>query len=284
MKFVIKKNRRIHHPSFKSRTKAILLHSKFLVPLALPFLHHAITTTITTPAQALNLALISGSTRTAGPPTVLGPRVSLFILHSLQSRGHTVTHIDPKDHDFQLLQKPYFAYPPGRTPENLQRIHDILNNADGYVCITPEYNHSPSPALINILNHFGSSIFSFKPSAIVTYSAGQWGGTRAAVGLRTTLSELGCLPVSAMIHIPKAQDVFDKDGNIIVLEAEEDGGADGKSVKLAANAENRWREYCGRCFSQLEWWADAAKKHKELVDPFDDSPAFLKSPRQRNAP
>ncbi len=87
-----------------------------------------------------------------------------------------------------------------------------------------------------------------------------------------------------MIHIPKAQDVFDKDGNIIVLEAEEDGGADGKSVKSAANAENRWREYCGRCFSQLEWWADAAKKHKELVDPFDDSPVFLKTPGQRNAP
>jgi chromate reductase len=34
---------------------------------------------------------------------------------------------------------------------------------------------------------------------IVTYSGGQWGGTRAAVALRSTLSELGCLPVSAMM-------------------------------------------------------------------------------------
>merc|ERR1739842_289582 len=31
-----------------------------------------------------------------------------------------------------------------------------------------------SPALLNILNHFGSSVFSYKPSAIVGYSMGQW--------------------------------------------------------------------------------------------------------------
>lgn len=34
----------------------------------------------------------------------------------------------------------------------------------------------------------GSSIFSLKPSAIVSYSAGQWGGTRAAMALRPILS------------------------------------------------------------------------------------------------
>ena len=57
-----------------------------------------------------------------------------------------------------------------------------------------------------------SSLFAFKPSAIVTYSAGQWGGMRAAVNMRTFLAELGCLPVSAMIHLPKAQEIFDEHG------------------------------------------------------------------------
>ena len=38
------------------------------------------------------------------------------------------------------------------------------------------------------------------------------GGMRAAVGMRTFLAELGCLPVSAMIHVPKAQEVFAPDG------------------------------------------------------------------------
>ena len=105
----------------------------------------------------------------------------------------------------------------------------------------------------------------------VTYSAGQWGGTRAGVALRTTLSELGCLPVSAMIHIPKAQEVLDRDGNII------DTTKDNNDV-------NQWKKYCGRSFSQLEWWAEAAKNHREVVDPFNESPVFVKDPEQRNAP
>jgi hypothetical protein len=46
-------------------------------------------------------------------------------------------------------------------------------------------------------------------NATVTYSGGQWEGVQAAVALRTTLSKLECLPVSAMVHyIPKAQDVL----------------------------------------------------------------------------
>ena len=38
------------------------------------------------------------------------------------------------------------------------------------------------------------------------------GGTRAAAGLRPVLSELGCLPVSSMVHVPKAHQVFDEAG------------------------------------------------------------------------
>ena len=105
----------------------------------------------------------------------------------------------------------------------------------------------------------------------VTYSAGQWGGTRAGVALRTTLSELGCLPVSAMIHIPKAQEVLNRDGNIVVTS---EGSEDVE----------RWQKYCSRTFSQLEWWSVAAANHREVVDPFDESPVFGKAPSQRNAP
>eukprot|EP00571_Detonula_confervacea_P007363 CAMPEP_0172313654 /NCGR_PEP_ID=MMETSP1058-20130122/20689_1 /TAXON_ID=83371 /ORGANISM="Detonula confervacea, Strain CCMP 353" /LENGTH=254 /DNA_ID=CAMNT_0013027345 /DNA_START=1 /DNA_END=765 /DNA_ORIENTATION=+ len=221
----------------------------------------------TTTTHGLKIALLTGSTRTSSPPTVLHPRVNAYIHKTLQQRGHDVTRIDPGD--LPLLEKPHFAYPPGKAPPKMQEIYSILQDADGYVCVTPEYNHSPSPALLNILNHFGSSTFSFKPSAIVTYSAGQWGGTRAGVALRTTLSELGCLPVSAMIHIPKAQEAFDRDGNV---------------TSKDNNDPEQWQKYCGRCFSQLEWWAEAAQRHREVADPFDESPVFVKSPDQRNAP
>ena len=215
-------------------------------------------------SQGLNIALLSGSTRTSGPPNpILGPRVVNFITSVLEDRGHNVVTIDPKE--FPLLEKPHFCYAKKDVPVLLEQAHEILKEADAYVCVTPEYNHAPSPALINVLNHFGSSTFSFKPSAIVTYSAGQWGGTRAAIALRPILSELGCLPVSAMIHIPKAQEVF---------------GDDGRPIKDP----NEWKGYCSRCFAQLEWWGAAAKEHRALVDPFEKSPSFQVSPLQRNAP
>ena len=78
--------------------------------------------------------------------------------------------------------------------------------------------------------------------------------------------------MSAMIHIPRAQEVLDPDGIIDI------------SKKENNNDPVRWQNYCGRCFSQLEWWAEATRRHRELADPFDESPAFVESPDQRNVP
>lgn len=142
--------------------------------------------------SALKVAVVTGSTRKAGPPVINGPRVARFITRELEERGNTVTVVDPAD--FSLLEKPEFCYSPSTVPKELADFKTIFQEADAYVCITPEYNHAPSPGLVNVLNHFGSSVFSFKPSAIVSYSGGQWGGTRAASALRPILSELGALP------------------------------------------------------------------------------------------
>jgi hypothetical protein len=123
---------------------------------------------------ALNIAIITGSTRKVGPPNpIIGPRVASFITKKLEERGYKVTIIDPNE--FTLLEQPEFSYRRSDVPKKLQDFKNILMEADAYVCVTPEYNHAPSPGLVNVLNHFGSSVFSFKPSAIVSYSAGQVG-------------------------------------------------------------------------------------------------------------
>jgi len=219
--------------------------------------------------QKLHFAIVLGLTRTAGPPfpANLGARVGEFVAKAILNRGHSVDIINPIVEDLPLLQKPQFAYASGDSPAVLNSLAMRLTDAHGYVMITPEYNHSPSPALLNLLNHFGSSIFSFKPSAIVSYSAGQWGGTRAAHSLRPVLSELGCLPVSAMIHVPKAQEAFSAEG--LVLHEKE---------------AERWDSYAGRTLSQLKWWAEAAKEQRAHVNPYGESPPLRKTPAQRNAP
>ncbi|OUS73481.1 NADPH-dependent oxidoreductase [Pseudoalteromonas sp. A601] len=219
----------------------------------------------------MKFLIFLGTVRDSTPPRParLGLRVAKSILSYLQNTysDHQFELIDPLDYPLEPVFKPQFAYAKGKAPEPLNTLAEKIATADGYVMVSPEYNHSMSPALANLLNHFASSSFAYKPSAIVTYSAGQWGGMRAAVGMRTFLAELGCLSVSAMIHIPKAQEVFNEDGSV---QATED--------------ENAWMNYYSRTFNQLMWWASATNHYKDEVNPREIVGDFKTSPTQRNAP
>lgn len=235
----------------------------------------------------MKFLLFLGTSRDSSPPRPkrLGARVAKACINHLENhandesekaikvaekatktaeKAHEVELVDVLDYSLNEVFKPHFAYAKGRAPIELDALADKISNADGYIMVSPEYNHSMSPALANLLNHFGSSLFSYKPSIIVTYSAGQWGGARAAVNMRTYLAELGCLPVSAMIHIPKAQQVFDSEGGL-------QEGQD----------EKEWGSYLDRSFSQLIWWGEACKAQRDKVQ-LDD--LFNREPAQRNAP
>ena len=212
-----------------------------------------------------------GTVRDSSPPkpTRLGFRVSQACIECLHERygEHEIELIDALDYPLEAVFKPQFSYLKGKAPAPLNDLAEKIAAADGFIMISPEYNHSMSPALANLLNHFGSSLFAYKPSVIVTYSAGQWGGMRAAVNMRTYLAELGCLPVSAMIHIPKAQEVFTEDGSM-----------------QAGEEQAPWFDYLGRAFNQLMWWAKATKNHREVVNPHTRVGNFTKTPTERNAP
>lgn len=219
----------------------------------------------------MKFLLFLGSVRASTPPRParLGERVSKACMAFFERvyPELDIELIDPLDYELGTVFKPHFAYSTRTVPEDLDGLANKIHAADGYIMLSPEYNHSISPALANLLNHFGSSLFSYKPSAIVTYSAGQWGGMRAAVGMRTFLSELGCLPVSAMIHVPHAHEVFDESGSI-------NQGQDA----------SHWDDYFYRTFAQLNWWAEATKLQKAKQDPQALIKSFKLSPAERNAP
>lgn len=101
----------------------------------------------------LNIALVMGSTRVGGPPfpSPLGERIGVFIASELRSRGHNVTIVDPREEQLDLLQKAHFAYRKVDLPSQLKSMANVFVNADAYVMCSPEYNHAPSPALLNIL-------------------------------------------------------------------------------------------------------------------------------------
>jgi len=214
----------------------------------------------------MKFLIFLGSARDSTPPRParLGQRVSMMCHRLIADRAHDAEIIDPLDYEMGGVFKPHFAYAERRAPQALSDLAEAILAADGYVMVSPEYNHSMSPALAHLLNHFGASRFAWKPSAIVTYSAGQWGGARAAMGMRGFLSELGCLPVSAMSHLPKAQEVLDDEG-------------------AWTSDSAKWDSYVGRTLGQLEWWAEAAQRQR-LEGDTRATGVFDRAPSQRNAP
>ena len=108
-----------------------------------------------------------------------------------------------------LLDRMFKEHPAGEAPEELERLAVLYRRADGFMVVSAEYNNGIPPALKNLLDHFLEEYF-WRPSAIVCYSAGQFGGVRAAMQLRMTLAELG---MPSVLPIPRIQTALDEDGH-----------------------------------------------------------------------
>ena len=74
--------------------------------------------------------------------------------------------------------------------EKMKSLGNKINDAEGYLAVTPEYNRGHSGAMKNTLDYFLEEYY-FKPSAIVSYSPGMFGGVNAAQQLRLVFAELG---------------------------------------------------------------------------------------------
>jgi NAD(P)H-dependent FMN reductase len=98
--------------------------------------------------------------------------------------------------------------------EKLRDLRNKVKDAEGYLSVTPEYNHSTSAGMKNTLDYFLEEYY-FKPSAIVSYSAGGFGGVNAVQHLRLIFAELGALSISSSFPISRVQDVFDEHGKLM---------------------------------------------------------------------
>ena len=157
--------------------------------------------------MSLKFALIYGSVRSERQ----GIRYARFLEAQLSGRGHQVSLVDPLEYRLPLLDRMFKEYPAGNAPDPLPELAAIIRAADGFLIVSGEYNHSVPPALSNLLDHFLEEWF-WRPSAIACYSAGAFGGVRAAMQLRAMLAELGMPSISSIAPMPKVQDQFDEDG------------------------------------------------------------------------
>lgn len=194
----------------------------------------------------LKTAVIYGSARRDRQ----GIKAARFVVRKLEERQHDVTLVDSQELDLPLLDWMYKEYEPGQAPERMQEAAEILVAADGFVIVSAEYNHSIPAALKNLLDHFQSE-YHYKPSGIVTYSAGPFGGVRALVNLRGILAELGTPSIPSAFPISQIHNAFDADGRPL------DDAYDERIVKF---------------LDEFEWYSYALRKARTERDICDDMP------------
>jgi NAD(P)H-dependent FMN reductase len=175
-----------------------------------------------------------------------GIKAAKFVERTLISRGHDVSVVDPAALQLPILDRMYKEYPRGQAPAALERLASLYRAADAFVVVSGEYNHSIPPALSNLLDHFLEEYY-WRPSAIVCYSAGGFGGVRAAMQLRAMLCELGMPSISSLFPIPKIQHAFDDEG---------------------CPTDPATERYFARFASELEWYAEALRDRRARGVPY----------------
>lgn len=88
-----------------------------------------------------------------------------------------------------------------------------MKEADAFIFVTPEYNHSIPGVLKNAIDSvFLSFAFRNKPISIVSYSAGTAAGVRAIEHLALIAIETDAVPLRNTVIIPQVAEAFDKLG------------------------------------------------------------------------
>jgi NAD(P)H-dependent FMN reductase len=122
----------------------------------------------------------------------------------------------------------------------VRRWNHKIKEADAYLVITAEYNHSIPGVLKNAIdNVFVSFAFRNKPLVTVGYSGGIAGGVRAIEHMAQIGIEAELVPLRSSVIVPHVVDAFDEDGEPINPVAE-------ISLQVALD--------------DLAWWSSALKR------------------------
>ncbi|MCF6467824.1 NAD(P)H-dependent oxidoreductase [Nonomuraea sp. MG754425] len=153
-------------------------------------------------ADRLRIAVVIASVRR--------PRLADPLAAWLERELTTIDWLDLDLVDLAAVSLPMHEMRPGGAAAS--PIAGRLADADGFVFLTPEYNHSFPASLKNAIDwHFTE--WAYKPVAFVGYGAS--GGIRAVEQLRAVLPELRATTVRESVLIPMAWEHLDGGGRFV---------------------------------------------------------------------
>ncbi|MFF5784436.1 NADPH-dependent FMN reductase [Streptomyces sp. NPDC012693] len=192
--------------------------------------------TTATQTRPLSLALVVASDRDGR----FAPVITDWFRSRLAGReDFTVTVVDLAEIDLPTS----LSYRPSPAVlAELAKVTPVLEAADAFVVVTPEYNHSFPASLKNLIDRHYTE-WQAKPVGFVSYG-GISGGLRAVEQLRQVYAEMHAVTVRETVSFHHAHSQFDENG-----QHKDPAGAD-----LAAEA----------LLDQLGWWGRALRDAKSV--------------------
>jgi len=133
-------------------------------------------------------------------------KVAKFVLQEVTNAGLNTELIDVRDFRIEATDNTQ------ETPQ-AKKLSKKISRADGFIIISPEYNHGYPGELKMMLDMFYQQ-YAKKPVGFCGVSAGPLGGARVVEQLRLVSIEFHMLPIREAVYFSSVQDLFDEKGAI----------------------------------------------------------------------
>ncbi len=131
----------------------------------------------------------------------VGPSIAKwFAQQATQHAKFDVESVDLKEVNLPLLDEPNHPMKRQYQHEHTKAWSKLVAGADAFVFVTPEYNYSMPPALLNALDYLYFE-WNYKPAGFVSYG-GVSAGTRSVEMTKGVLTTLKMMPLPEAVSIP----------------------------------------------------------------------------------
>jgi NAD(P)H-dependent FMN reductase len=126
-------------------------------------------------------------------------------------------------------------------PDVVDQFVHAMDQADGFVIVTPEYNYGIPGTLKNLIDHLFDE-WNRKPFGFITDGAAM-GGTRAQDQLRQVIAGIRAISIPTSIPVQWIEKTWDQTG--------------------PKTERNDWNSRFDRFFLELEWYARALQRERQ---------------------
>ena len=162
-------------------------------------------------------------------------KAAKFMLEETVKAGLKSDIIDVRDYRISATDNT-------QSSDAAKRLAEKITSADGFIIVSPEYNHG-YPGELKMMLDMLYQQYAKKPVGICGVSIGPLGGGMAVEQLRLVSIEFHMVPIREAVYFPTVQNLFDENGEI----------------KEKASYHERVKPF----LDELVWYAKALKAARE---------------------